>query len=181
MSNKTHLVTNAAQCSFPNLFTAKASIEGAKEKYSVTILIPKTDTEEINKINACYDAAIEEGISKKFGGKVPNKAALRPILKDGDEKADTHPEFKGCYLLTATSVNAPQVVDKYLEAITDPKAIVGGDLIRISANLVAYNVGGQKGVSCYLQAAQLISKTDNPFGRSTVQSDFVAIEADNLL
>lgn len=45
-----------------------ASINGGAEKYSVSVLIPKDDTETINAINAAIDAAIEEGIAK-FGGK----------------------------------------------------------------------------------------------------------------
>ena len=52
-----------------------ASINGGAEKYSVSLLIPKDDTETVNAINAAIDAAIEEGIAK-FGGKKPNKAAF---------------------------------------------------------------------------------------------------------
>ena len=40
------------------------SINGGAEKYSVSVLIPKDDTETINAINAAVDAAIEEGIAK---------------------------------------------------------------------------------------------------------------------
>ncbi|MBR2060024.1 MAG: DUF2815 family protein, partial [Fibrobacter sp.] len=39
-------------------------------KYSVSLIIPKSDAETIAKINAAIDAAIEEGIGK-FGGKKP--------------------------------------------------------------------------------------------------------------
>ena len=40
------------------------SINGGAEKYSVSVLIPKDDTETINAINAAVDAAIEEGIAR---------------------------------------------------------------------------------------------------------------------
>ena len=59
------------------------SINGGAEKYSVSVLVPKDDTETINAINAAIDAAIEEGIAK-FGGKKPNKAAIKLPLRDGD-------------------------------------------------------------------------------------------------
>ena len=52
------------------------SINGGAEKYSVSVLIPKDDTATVNAINAAIDAAIEEGIAK-FGGKKPNKAAIK--------------------------------------------------------------------------------------------------------
>ena len=63
------------------------SINGGAEKYSVSVLIPKTDTETINAINAAIDAAIEEGIAK-FGGKKPNKSVIKIPLRDGDERDD---------------------------------------------------------------------------------------------
>ena len=51
------------------------SVNGGAEKYSVSVLIPKDDTETINAVNAAIDAAIEEGIAK-FGGKKPNNCLL---------------------------------------------------------------------------------------------------------
>ena len=59
------------------------SINGGAEKYSVSVLIPKDDKETVDAINAAVDAAIEEGIAK-FGGKKPNKAAIKLPLRDGD-------------------------------------------------------------------------------------------------
>lgn len=47
------------------------SINGSPERYSVSVLIPKDDTETVNAINNAVNTAIEEGIGK-FGGKKPN-------------------------------------------------------------------------------------------------------------
>lgn len=71
------------------------SINGGAEKYSVSVLIPKTDKETINTINAAVDAAIEEGLAK-FGGKKPNKAAIKLPLRDGDVERDDE-VYSGCY------------------------------------------------------------------------------------
>ena len=57
------------------------SINGGAEKYSVSVLIPKSDTATVIAVNAAIDAAIEEGIAK-FGGKKPNKAAIKLPLRD---------------------------------------------------------------------------------------------------
>ncbi|MCD0151212.1 DUF2815 family protein, partial [Streptococcus agalactiae] len=71
------------------------SINGGTEKYSVSVLIPKDDKETLSKIEKAIDAAIEEGIAK-FGGKKPNKAAIKLPLRDGDiEKEDE--AYKGHY------------------------------------------------------------------------------------
>lgn len=40
------------------------SINGGTEKYSVSVLIPKDDTETVNAVNKAIDAAIEEGCCK---------------------------------------------------------------------------------------------------------------------
>ena len=69
------------------------SINGGAEKYSVSVLIPKSDTETVNAVNAAIDAAIEEGIAK-FGGKKPNKAAIKIPLRDGDVEREDE-AYKG--------------------------------------------------------------------------------------
>ena len=40
------------------------SINGGAEKYSVSVRIPKDDTETVNAVNKAIDAAIEEGCCK---------------------------------------------------------------------------------------------------------------------
>ena len=40
------------------------SINGGAEKHSVSVLIPKDDTETVNAVNKAIDAAIEEGCCK---------------------------------------------------------------------------------------------------------------------
>ncbi|MDR1568494.1 MAG: DUF2815 family protein, partial [Streptococcaceae bacterium] len=56
------------------------SINGGAEKYSTAVLIPKSDKKTIGEIEKAIDAAIEEGIAK-FGGKKPNKAAIKLPLR----------------------------------------------------------------------------------------------------
>ena len=175
--NKSRVVLSTHQLSFPHLGEPYASIPGAKEKYSATILIDKTDTKEIKVIQDAYDAAIENGISKVFGGKRPTN--VREILKDGD--ATDRDEFKGKFLLSVSSVNQPDCIDANLNCI-DGKTIVGGDYIRVSCNFVAYNVGGSKGVSCYLQNVQLVEKARTPFSsKKTAKSDFATIKNEEFM
>ena len=85
-ANPTRVVTNEVRLSYANIFEAK-SIQGGKPKYSVSLIIPKSDTETLAKIERAIDAAIDAGIGK-FGGKRPNKAALKLPLRDGDIERD---------------------------------------------------------------------------------------------
>ena len=82
------------------------SINGGKERYSVSVLIPKSDAETIKAIEMAVDAAIEEGIAK-FGGKKPNKAAIKLPLRDGDIERDDE-AYKGHFFVT-NSITAPRL------------------------------------------------------------------------
>ena len=80
-NSKTKVVTGTVRLSYANVWEPK-SINGSAEKYSVSLIIPKSDKKTIAAINAAVDAAIEEGLAK-FGGKKPNKAAIKLPLRDG--------------------------------------------------------------------------------------------------
>lgn len=84
--NPTKVVTGVVRLSYANVWEP-ASINGSNPKYSVSLIIPKTDTKTIDAINAAVDAAIKDGAAK-FGGKIPNKAALKLPLRDGDLERD---------------------------------------------------------------------------------------------
>lgn len=73
--NSTKVVTGVVRLSYANVWKPK-SINGGAEKYSVSLIIHKSDTKTLSAINEAVNAAIEEGKSK-FGGKIPNKAALK--------------------------------------------------------------------------------------------------------
>ncbi len=86
IKNGTRVITNEVRLSYANLFKKK-SINGSEEKYSVSLIIPKSDTETVGLINQAIDQAITDGIGK-FGGKRPNKGALKLPLRDGDMEKD---------------------------------------------------------------------------------------------
>ena len=67
--------------SYANVWDPK-SINGGAPKYSVSLIIPKSDTSTIAKIKAAY----EEGQSKlKGNGKsVPALSAIKTPLRDGE-------------------------------------------------------------------------------------------------
>ena len=82
----------------------------------MSLIIPKSDTETIALINKAIDQAITDGVSK-FGGKKPNKAALKLPLRDGIEKDDE--AYEDAYFINCNSKTAPQIVDLNRQPITD--------------------------------------------------------------
>lgn len=116
VKNPTRVITGEVRLSYANLFEAK-SIQGSKTKYSVSLIIPKSDKATLAKIEAAIDAAIEAGTAK-FGGKRPNKAALKLPLRDGDTERDDE-AYANSMFVNANSTTPPQVVDESLAPILD--------------------------------------------------------------
>ena len=149
MSN-TKVTTGEVRFSFPHVFQPHANNPGQEEKYSVTILIPKTDTATINAIQAAMQAAAQEGVSTKFNGQMP--AMLKNPMHDGDgARPNGEPfgeECKGHMVMTASSKQRPEVVDANCQAILNPAEVYAGCYGRVSLNFFPYNTNGNRGVGC---------------------------------
>ena len=89
------------------------SINGGTPKFSVSLIIPKSDTKTIAKIKAAIEAAYHEGESKlKGNGKaVPPLAAIKTPMRDGDVERPDDPAYANAYFINANSATAPGIVD----------------------------------------------------------------------
>lgn len=155
------------------------SINGGAKKYSVSVLIPKTDTETVSAINAAIDAAIEEGVAK-FGGKKPNKAAIKLPLRDGDVERDDE-AYKGYWFINANSTTAPQIVDRQVKPILDRSEVYSGCYARVSLNFFAFNSNGNNGIACGLGNIQKVRDGEPLGGKSTAADDFATLADDDFL
>lgn len=174
-NQKTKVVTGVVRLSYANVWEPK-SINGGTEKYSVSLIIPKSDKKTLDAINKAVDAAIEEGIAK-FGGKKPNKAAIKLPLRDGDTERDDE-AYQDSYFVNANSTTPPQIVDQNVNPILNRNEVYSGVYARVSINFYAFNSNGNKGVACGLGNIQKV-RDGQPLGnRSTAADDFSAIEPD---
>lgn len=175
-NSKTKVVTGTVRLSYANVWEPK-SINGGAEKYSVSLIIPKSDKKTIAAINAAVDAAIEEGLAK-FGGKKPNKAAIKLPLRDGDTERDDE-AYADSYFVNANSQTPPQIVDQNVNPIMNRSEIYSGVYARVSINFYAFNSNGNKGVACGLGNIQKV-RDGQPLGnRSTAEDDFTALNDDD--
>ena len=175
---KTKVITGTVRLSYANVWEPK-SINGGAEKYSVSLIIPKSDTKTIAAINAAVDAAIEEGISK-FGGKKPNKAAIKLPLRDGDIERDDE-AYQNCYFVNANSTTAPQLVDQQVNPIFDRSEVYSGVYTRVSLSFYAFNSNGNKGVACGLGNIQKVKDGEPLGGRTNAADDFGTLADDDFL
>ena len=176
--SNTKVVTGIVRLSYANVWEP-ASINGSNPKYSVSLIIPKTDTKTITAINAAVDAAIKEGVAK-FGGKVPPKGALKLPLRDGDAERDDE-AYKGAYFVNANSTTAPQIVDKAVQPILDRSEVYSGCYARVSINFYAFNTNGNKGIACGLGNIQKVRDGEPLSGRTSAADDFATDLDDDFL
>ena len=155
------------------------SINGGTEKYSVSVLNPKSDTKTIAALEKAIDAAIEAG-GAKFGGKKPNKAALKLPLRDGDIERDDE-AYKGHYFINANSTTAPQIVDQAVQPILDRSQVYSGCYARVSINFYAFNSNGNKGVAAGLGNIQFVRDGEPLGGKTSASDDFETLADDDFL
>lgn len=176
MATTTKVVTGKVRLSYANLLAPRANEEGQEPKYSVCLLIPKTDKDTVSKIKAAIEAA-KEADKGKWGGKIP--AGLKAGLRDGDTERDS-PEYKGHWFLNASSKRKPQIVDSNLQPILDADEVYSGMYARVSVNFYGYNTNGNKGVGAGLGNVQKIADGERLAGAARAEDEFTAVEEDFL-
>lgn len=158
------------------------SINGGTPKYSVSLIIPKTDTVTVEKIKAAIQAAYEEGASKlKGNGKsVPALSAIKTPLRDGDLERPDDAAYADSYFVNANSATAPGIVDANCQPIIDRSEVYSGVYGRASINFYAFNSNGNKGIACGLNNLQKIRDGESLGGKSRAEDDFADDDDDFL-
>ena len=164
--------------SYANVWEAK-SINGGTPKFSVSLIIPKSDTKTIAKIKAAIEAAYREGEAKLKGNgrSVPPLSVLKTPLRDGDTERPDDPAYANAYFVNANSSTAPGIVDANRQEITDRSEVYSGVYGRASINFYAFNSNGNKGIACGLNNLQKI-RDGEPLGRKSRAEDDFATEDD---
>lgn len=167
--NTTKVVTGVVRLSYEHVWEP-VSVNGGTKKYSVSLIIPKSDTETITAINNAVENALKAGIGK-FGGKIPSKSTLKLPLRDGDEERDDE-AYKDSFFVNANSTSAPQIVDRAVQPILDRNEVYSGCYARVSLNFYAFNSNGNKGIACGLGNIQKVKDGEPLGGKSSAVDDF---------
>ncbi|MFQ7244160.1 MAG: DUF2815 family protein [[Eubacterium] siraeum] len=183
INNPTKVITGPnTRWSYANVWQPK-SINGGAPKYSVSLIIPKSDTVTVEKVKAAIKAAYEEGESKlKGNGKsVPALSVLKTPLRDGDTERPDDPAYANSYFINANSATAPGIVDADRQLIIDTSEVYSGVYGRASINFYAFNSNGNKGIACGLNNLQKIRDGEPLGGKSRAEDDFDTDDDDDFL
>ena len=166
MSNSTNRVNNPMKVitgpdtrwSYANVWEPK-SINGGTPKYSVSLLIPKSDN----------------------GRSVPPLSAIKTPLRDGDVERPDDPAYANAYFINANSATAPGIVDADRNPVLTRSEVYSGVYGRASINLYAFNSNGNKGIACGLNNLQLIRPGEPLGGKASAEADFATDDDEDFL
>ncbi|MBT8633409.1 DUF2815 family protein [Polynucleobacter paneuropaeus] len=150
MSKNTNIKVVTGLVGFANvhLYKPMSWVQGASPKYSVTIIIPKSDTKTIESINSAFAQVLELNKSK-----LTNKPMIPYGLKDGDaERGD--PLYSDAYFINASTSEKPGIVDVDLNPLIESNDVYDGCYGRVSITFFAYSVNGKGGVGVGLNNVQ---------------------------
>lgn len=173
----TKVITNKVRLSYANVLKPKA-FEGQAEKYSCTLLIPKSDSETLEAIERAIDTAFREDGGAKLKG--IKRSNVKTTLRDGDEMVETNPEYEGCMFMNVSSTQAPGILDRHKRRVTDlpnpDEEVYSGVYALASINFFAYNTNGNKGISAGLNNLLIVEKGERLAGRPDAEADFDEFE-----
>ena len=175
----TKVLTGEVRLSYVNLVQPRVNNNPtATPKYSVTLLIPKTDTAVKQNIDASIEAAAADAQGKIWNGVRP---PVMPIpIHDGDGVRENGtpygPECKGCWVLTASTKNKPQVVHQSdINTELLPQDIYSGMYARVTINFFGYNRAGKRGVGCGLGNVMKTRDGEALAGGASAAADFAGV------
>lgn len=162
------VVTGKVRASYLTVFEPK-SINDGEAKYSVSLVIPKSDKKTVEKIQQAIEQAKQDG-KEKWGGKIP--ANLKTPLRDGDVDRADDPVYANSWFVNASTKNRPGLVDADLNPIMDSTELYSGCYIRASVNFYPFSVNGNRGVACGLNNIQKLADGEPLGGKSSPADDF---------
>jgi hypothetical protein len=167
--NPTRVVTGEVRFSFVNLLQPKVGPSGGEPKFSVTILLPKSDVATYQRIMAAIEAAKQLGKSKAWNGVIPPMVAIPIHDGDGVKPSDGMPfgeECKGHWVFSASTKQdqPPKLVDLNHNPIINPTEVYSGMYGRIAVNFGPYSNSGKKGIGCYISTNVQKTRDGEPLG-----------------
>lgn len=178
----TKVVTGKVRLSYVNVFEPQTPQGSNEKKYSITLLIPKSDTVTVAKIKAAIAEAADNFRKKNGTASLP--ANPMSPLHDGDGVKPNSgepygPECKGCWILSASAKEnqKPIVVDEFGNTISgpdkvceNPGLVYSGCYGRASINFYGYS-NVRKGIGAGLLGVKKLHD-GTPFSTMGSASDF---------
>lgn len=168
--------------SFVNVFEAK-SVLGGDPKFSVQVMIPKSDTAAVKQVKDAIEEAKKAGIANgTFTAGAAKLPGFRTALRDGDEEAaadDNKAYLKGHFFFNASCAekNPPAVVDRFAKPIMNRAEFYSGCYGVIDVNFFPFKFG-KGGIAAGLNSIMKREDGEHLDGRQTAEQAFAQVVDD---
>jgi len=169
----TKVMIGEVRFSYANVHVAQAINGSSDLKYSVVLLIPKTNKVLMAKIRAGIEAAKKEGVSTKWKGKLPPKIDI--TLHDGDEDKPDNEEYAGHYYLNCNNKRKPGIMvrqDGENYPLTNVDDFYSGCYGFATINFFPYDSAGKKGIGASLNNLLKTRDGERLSGGASAEQDF---------
>lgn len=159
--------------SYANVWEPK-SINRGTPKYSVSLIIPKSDTKTVEAIKRAIQATYKEGEAKLKGNSrtLPKLESIKTPLRDGDLERQDDEAYQNAYFLNANSTTKPGIVDADVQPILTRSEVYSGVYGRASINFYAFNFNGNRGIACGLNNLQKVRDGEPLGSRASAEDEF---------
>lgn len=166
--------------SYANVWEPK-SINGGVPKFSVSLIIPKSDKKTVEAIKKAIQAAYKEGEAKLKGNSrsVPPLESIKTPLRDGDTERPDDEAYANSFFINANSTTPPGIVDANVQPILTRSEVYSGVYGRASINFYAFNSNGNRGIACGLNNLQKIRDGEPLGSRASAEDDFSDLAEDD--
>ena len=152
-NNRVKAVTGLVRFANVHIYEPISPTAGVTPKYSITLIISKSDSKTIDCVNdAC--SQVKELNLNIFN----NKSAISLGLRDGDIDREGDPIYSKSYFLNASSTEKPGIVDVDLNPLIQRNDLYGGCYGRVSITFYAYSAGGRSGIAAGLNNIQKLQE-----------------------
>ena len=174
------VLTGEVRLSYVHLIEPRTNKPGDDPKYSVTLLIPKTDLATKADIDASIQAAAQDAVSKVWNGAAPPQ--LRVPIYDGDGVRQSGEPFgeecRGHWVMSASTFNKPQVVSvQNINQELPPREVYSGMYARVTIRFFGYSNSGNKGIGCGLGNVMKTRDGEALAGSASASVDFAGVGA----
>lgn len=174
------ITISGVRFSYCHLFQPKPPKNpGEKARYSVTVLVPKSNPQAKALIDQDINRAYEDGVSRKWNGIRPPKYDVCVYDGDGVRPSDGMPfgeECRGMWVFTANSTDQPFVVDCNVQPILRAQDVYSGMWGNVNVAFFPYENSGKKGIGCALNGVQKVRDDEPLAGRVTAEEAFQVVQ-----
>jgi len=163
------ILTPPGTCSFLNLQKPRAVVVGGELRYSLTIIFDK-EQQKRPEFKA-LQVGIDDALKEKWPARLPT--GLKSPFHDAAEKAGQYEGYKaGDIFISPWSKDAPGCINARKEDIIDWSEFFAGWLVRANVRPFAYDQGGNKGCSFFLDSVQFLKPGKRLDGRKAASESF---------